>query len=284
MSARTDKSASGDFKFAKHALTKPPTIRISNPLLHISSRSIIKSFAMQKKCLYLINLIFNTIFYTLNKDSTYINSMKLIALDLETTGKNHLDDRIVSIGMVEIINNRFLGTTYYQEINPERLVDQESIEVHGLSNEKLVDKPIFQEVAKEILEFIGDNHLVIHNMAFDLAFLNTALEKINLSKIENPTVCTVEMSRSILPISRVSLDAVANYLKIMGRKTHNHNALEDAQLLAKIFIELKNLEAKQNISPLHLKKKRVSSNIRAQNKPLTVKEDRLFEVLFNKKT
>src|SRR5260370_6834498 len=110
--------------------------------------------------------------------------MREIVLDLETTGLDPLrGDRLVEIGVVEILNRMPTGQTFHGHLNPERDMPAEAFAVHGLSSEFLADKPLFAHVAGEFLEFIADAPLVIHNASFDIGFLNAELERIKRQPI-----------------------------------------------------------------------------------------------------
>ena len=126
--------------------------------------------------------------------------MREISLDTETTGFDPFTgDRIVEIGCVELINHLPTDNVYHVYLNPERVVPEDSIRIHGLTDEFLDDKPLFSEVSKDFLEFIKDSPLVIHNAEFDLRFLNFELEKIGFSKINNDIVDTLLIARKRFP-------------------------------------------------------------------------------------
>ena len=107
--------------------------------------------------------------------------MRQVILDTETTGleveKGH---RIIEIGCVELVNRRRTGNTFHRYLNPERPIDEAATEVHGLTTEMLADKPLFADIAEELLEFIGGAELVIHNAEFDAGFLDQELKLASL--------------------------------------------------------------------------------------------------------
>src|SRR6202044_3948579 len=110
--------------------------------------------------------------------------MREIVLDTETTGLDPLrGDRLVEIGCVEIFNPMPTGQTFHRHLNPQRDMPAEAFAVHGLSSEFLADKPLFDEVVEEFLEFIGDEPLVIHNASFDIGFINAELDRIKRTAI-----------------------------------------------------------------------------------------------------
>lgn len=165
---------------------------------------------------------------------------RAIILDTETTGLDPKQGhRLVEIGCIEICNYMPTGRTYQQYINPERDVPIEAYNVHGLSFDKLKKFPIFSEIAHKFVDFIGDAPLIIHNAPFDLKFLNAELQTVNLSAIDRKRViCTLELAKRTFPGARVSLDELCKKFKIDASNRTKHGALLDAELLAKVYIEL----------------------------------------------
>ncbi len=166
--------------------------------------------------------------------------MRKIVLDTETTGFDpYKGDRIVSIGCVELENNIPTGNTYYQLINPERDVPEESVKIHGLTNEILNNEPTFKEIVDEFLSFIGDCQLVIHNAAFDMKFINAELSWIDREIIPmERAIDTVLIARSKFPGARVRLDDLCKRFGIDNSKRTKHGALLDSELLAEVYLEL----------------------------------------------
>ena len=116
-----------------------------------------------------------------------------VVLDTETTGLSTADDhRIIEIGCVEIINRRLTGRNFHQYINPQREIDAGAIEVHGITNDALADKPLFADIADEFLAFVEGAELIIHNAPFDVGFLNHELGKMpdQQTRIETFVVCS----------------------------------------------------------------------------------------------
>jgi DNA polymerase-3 subunit epsilon len=102
-----------------------------------------------------------------------IFSNRLVVLDTETTGLNPQEGhRIIEIGCVELVNRRLTGKRFHVYINPERIIDAGAIEVHGITNQFLDDKPVFAGVVKDFITFIQDAELIIHNAPFDVGFIN----------------------------------------------------------------------------------------------------------------
>ena len=163
-----------------------------------------------------------------------------IVLDTETTGlEPAYGHRIVEIGAIELLNKVETGVKFHYYINPERDMPKEAYSVHGISEKFLQDKPKFQEIADEFLEFIKDSTLVIHNSAFDIKFLNHELERLNKPSLDfNSAIDTLAIARRLFPGSRVSLDALCRRFKVDNSARKFHGALLDAKLLAEIYIEM----------------------------------------------
>ena len=166
--------------------------------------------------------------------------MREISFDTETTGLNPRGgDRLVEIGGVELINHIPTGNVYHVYINPQRDMPEEAFRVHGLSEEFLSDKPLFEQIADEFLEFVADATLVIHNAAFDMGFINFELEKVGRRTIPNTQVIdTLEIARRKRPTGPNSLDALCSRYGIDNSKRVKHGALLDAEILAEVYLEL----------------------------------------------
>jgi len=169
--------------------------------------------------------------------------MRQIIIDTETTGlepaKGH---RVIEIGCVELVNRKLTGNEFHQYINPEREVEEEAIEIHGITNEFLLDKPIFSDILSEFLEFIKGAELIAHNAKFDVGFINHEIKLV--SKKNHPldkyvTVFdTLALARKKFPGQRNSLDAVCKRYKIDLSGRELHGALLDAQLLAEAYLRM----------------------------------------------
>ena len=169
--------------------------------------------------------------------------MRQIALDTETTGINTADGhRVIEIGCVEIENRRITGREYHCYLNPEREIDEGAARVHGLTLDKLRDKPLFQDVAEEFLGFIRDSELVIHNAKFDVGFLDSELSiiKHDLRSIEKHALVldTLALAREMHPGKKNSLDALCNRYMVDRSMRQVHGALIDADLLAKVYLAM----------------------------------------------
>jgi DNA polymerase III subunit epsilon len=166
--------------------------------------------------------------------------LREIVLDTETTGLDPLDgDRLVEVGCIELYNRIPTGQTFHRYINPERAMPAAAFDVHGLSAEFLKDKPRFAEIADELLAFIGEAALVIHNAAFDAAFLNSELERVAKPLIARERlVDTLLLARRKHPAGPNRLDDLCGRYGINSSRRTKHGALLDAELLAEVYIEL----------------------------------------------
>ncbi|HTT06076.1 MAG TPA: DNA polymerase III subunit epsilon [Steroidobacteraceae bacterium] len=182
--------------------------------------------------------------------------MRQIVLDTETTGLTLADGhRIIEIGCVEIVNRRHTGRHFHRYLNPEREVDAGAIAVHGLTRERLESSPPFAEIAAELLEFLGDAELIIHNAEFDLAFLDMELGRLAglaglagaggtgaAAPVSVRALCrvldTLTLARERHPGQRNNLDALCKRYGIDNTQRDLHGALLDAQLLADVYLAM----------------------------------------------
>lgn len=169
--------------------------------------------------------------------------MRQIILDTETTGLETRDGhRIIEIGCVELVERRLTGNHYHQYIHPDRIVEDEAIEIHGITNEFLVDKPKFREIAQEFLDFIKGAQLVIHNAAFDVGFINNELNLLGSQWGQVADFCTVldtlAMARKKHPGQRATLDALCKRYDINNAHRTLHGALLDSEILAEVYLAM----------------------------------------------
>jgi len=165
--------------------------------------------------------------------------MREIVLDTETTGLDPLaGHRVVEVGCIELENLVATGRSFQAYFNPEREMPQGAMDVHGLTDAFLSDKPLFAERIDDMLEFIGDAQLVIHNAQFDLGFLNAELERAGRTRLINSHIDTVSLARRKFPGQRASLDALCERLGVENSHRTKHGALLDAELLAEVYLEL----------------------------------------------
>lgn len=171
--------------------------------------------------------------------------MREIVFDTETTGLDpYQGHRLVEIGCVELVNRFATGRTFHRYINPERDMPQEAFAVHGLSIDFLRPQPLFEGIAEELLDFIGDAALIAHNATFDLNFLNAELERIKRAAISRDRLIdTLLLARRKFPGASNRLDDLCARFGIDNSRRTKHGALLDAELLAEVYVEL--VEARQ---------------------------------------
>lgn len=164
-----------------------------------------------------------------------------IILDTETTGFDPIQgDRIVEIGCIEVLNLVPSGKQLHLYINPEREVPAEAVAVHGITTEFLKDKPLFIDIAEELVEFIGDAPIVAHNAPFDIKFINWELSRCGYKPYEDAQVIdTLPMARRQAPGAPATLDALCRRYNIDNSNRTLHGALLDAELLAEVYLELR---------------------------------------------
>ncbi len=166
--------------------------------------------------------------------------MREIVWDTETTGIMPGDGhRIVEIGAVELYNRTLTGKIFHTYLDPQRAMPKDAERVHGLSSEFLSGQPIFEQVIDDFLEFIGDSPLVAHNAAFDMEFLSWEMKRAGLQPVPmSRAIDTLEISRKANPGAKHTLDALCNRYGIDLSARTKHGALLDAELLARVYIEL----------------------------------------------
>jgi DNA polymerase-3 subunit epsilon len=168
--------------------------------------------------------------------------MRQIFLDTETTGLYPAHGhRIIEIAAIEMVNRRPTNNHFHVYLNPEREIDPAAQEVHGITLEFLQDKPLFVAIAQEMISFIGDAELIIHNAPFDLGFLNSELGRIGLQPIEKSCgkiIDTLKMAKDSRPGQRNNLDALCRHFGIDNSKRTLHGALLDAELLAEVYMAM----------------------------------------------
>ena len=169
--------------------------------------------------------------------------MREIILDIETSGLEHKEGhRVIEIGCIEL-NKKEVGSHFHQYINPLKTLTPENIKIHGITNEYLEDKPLFEDIADSFLDFIKDSPVIAHNANFDIGFLNSELEKISKPVISQDRVIdTVSIARKRFPGQQVNLDALVKKLKINSLINRDHHgALKDAKILTDIYLELQGI-------------------------------------------
>ena len=169
-------------------------------------------------------------------------AMRQIVLDTETTGLSaEGGDRIIEIGCVELVARKLTGNNRHFYLNPERDSHEDALKVHGISNEFLRDKPKFGAVAGELMDYLQGAEIIIHNAAFDVAFLNKELELVGraaFGTVADRVTDTLVMAKEMYPGKRNSLDALCDRLGVDNSSRTLHGALLDAELLADVYINL----------------------------------------------
>ncbi|ATZ95508.1 MULTISPECIES: DNA polymerase III subunit epsilon [Dickeya] len=170
-----------------------------------------------------------------------------IVLDTETTGMNKLGvhyegHKIIEIGAVEVVNRRLTGRHFHVYLKPDRLVDPEAYNIHGISDEFLADKPTYGDVVDDFLDFIRGAELVIHNAAFDIGFMDYEFRLLKRDIPKTETFCTITdsllMARRLFPGKRNNLDALCDRYQIDNSKRTLHGALLDAEILAEVYLAM----------------------------------------------
>jgi len=166
--------------------------------------------------------------------------MREVVFDTETTGLDpYQGHRLVEVGCIELVNRFPTGQTFHRYLNPERDVPPEAFAIHGLSHDFLQSKPLFANIAVDLLAFISDAALIAHNAAFDLGFLNAELERVKQAPIpRDRLVDTLLLARRKYPGGSNRLDDLCARFGIDNSRRTKHGALLDAELLAEVYVEL----------------------------------------------
>jgi len=179
--------------------------------------------------------------------------MRQIVLDTETTGlETSQDHRIIEIGCVEMVNRKLTGRHYHQYINPQRNVDEGAMEVHGITDQFLADKPLFESIAADFLEFVDGADLIIHNAPFDLGFINHEIAKLpnKVAVIEKncKIIDTLALARQKHPGQKNNLDALCKRYGVDNSQRDLHGALLDAEILADVYLLMTGGQVNLNIN------------------------------------
>lgn len=164
--------------------------------------------------------------------------MREIVLDTETTGFGAEANRILEIGCVELMNKIPTGKVFHHYLNPERTIDPGSIKIHGITDDKVKDAPLFKHIAEAFLEFMADSPLIAHNAEFDVSFINAELTRADFPTLANPVIDTLAIAKQKLPGQRHNLDALCRHFNVDISARTLHGALLDAQLLTEVYVEL----------------------------------------------
>lgn len=178
--------------------------------------------------------------------------MRQIVLDTETTGLEPAEGhRIIEIGCVELDNRRHTGRRFHQYLQPDRAIDEGAVEVHGITNEFLADKPRFSDVVEDFLEFVRGAELIIHNAPFDIGFLNHELRLLGGKRGTINELCgvldTLTLARKLHPGQKNSLDALCKRYSVDNSRRELHGALLDAEILADVYLAMTGGQAKLSL-------------------------------------
>ncbi len=213
--------------------------------------------------------------------------MRQLFLDTETTGLEHaLGHRILELAAVEMIDRKLTGKHIHFYIHPERAIDAEAQNVHGISLEFLADKPKFKDIAAEFLAFIKDAELIIHNAPFDTGFLDAELKRLKLPAMTKncaKITDTLKMAREQFPGKKNNLNALCSRFEISTAERTLHGALLDSELLAEVYIAMTRgqdslMDVFNEVAPTEKKELRAASlNKRAPVKVLLADANELAE-------
>lgn len=176
-----------------------------------------------------------------------------IVLDTETTGIDPKQGhRIIEIGCVELVNRRLTGNNFHVYINPQRNSEEEAIDVHGITNEFLRDKPLFHQIAQEFFDYIKGAELVIHNAPFDIGHMDNEFSLLNQGYPKTATFCqvldTLKMARDLHPGQKNNLDALCRRYDVDNAKRTLHGALLDSEILADVYLAMTGGQVKLNLN------------------------------------
>lgn len=169
--------------------------------------------------------------------------MRQIILDTETTGlEPKQGHRVIEVGCVELINRSLTGNNIHYYLNPQRNIDEGAVAVHGLTSEFLSDKPLYEDIAEELFEYLKGAEVIIHNAAFDVGFINHEYRLMGSEHVDMASYCEItdslHMARKMFPGQRNSLDALCKRYEIDTSQRKRHGALLDAEILADVYLML----------------------------------------------
>jgi len=174
-----------------------------------------------------------------------MSALRQIVLDTETTGLEPAQGhRIIEIGAVEMVNRRLTGNRFHQYLNPDREIEAGAIEVHGITNEMLADKPRFLDIASDLLAFLRGAELIIHNAPFDTGFINAELSRVasDVPATSIESLCsvldTLKLARKMHPGQKNDLDSLCRRYSVDNSNRTLHGALLDAEILADVYLAM----------------------------------------------
>ena len=168
--------------------------------------------------------------------------MRQVFLDTETTGLKVADgDRLIEIGCIEMVDRRPTGRHLHHYVNPQRPSHPDAVRVHGITDDFLADKPLFEAIAHELLAFVHEAEVVIHNAAFDVGFIDAEFERLGLPRLADQAGAitdTLALARDLFPGKQNNLDALCKRLEVDNSQRELHGALLDAGLLAEVYLRM----------------------------------------------
>jgi DNA polymerase-3 subunit epsilon len=166
--------------------------------------------------------------------------IRSVLFDTETTGLDPMaGDRVIEVAALELVNDLPTGRHFHALVHPERPIPEEVTRIHGITLDQLEGKPLFAEIADELVEFLGDGKLVAHNAPFDFGFLNAEFSRLGLPQLDTARmVDTLALAKVRFPGLPNSLDALCRRFAIDLSERSTHNALLDCKLLAEVYVEL----------------------------------------------
>ena len=221
--------------------------------------------------------------------------MRQVILDTETTGLDPQEGhRIIEIGCIELNNRRLTDNRFHVYLNPEREIDENALEVHGLSQEFLKDKPLFRDIVDDFMNFIKETEVIIHNAPFDVGFINHELDLLDGSYKSMENYCRIEdslvIARKKHPRQRNSLDALCKRYDIDNSRRELHGALLDAEILADVYLSMtggqlslqldeeEDWDQKDSVVPLNLAQRSPFVVVRCSEEEHLAHENRLDEI------
>ncbi len=213
-----------------------------------------------------------------------IQERKLI-LDTETTGLDFDNDKIIEIGIVELKDNVLTQNYFHEYINPEKDISLPAQKIHGITNEFLIGKPKFTDIAQKFLDFIKNDTLIIHNANFDTNFINMELQNCGFNNIKNPVIDTIKLAKKEFPGQTVNLDSLCRKLSVINTRKDYHGALLDANLLSKVYLKL-TTGKQENLNLINNSLTNFSDNQDANNdkKKFSIPREKLMNLSNNDKT
>jgi DNA polymerase-3 subunit epsilon len=205
--------------------------------------------------------------------------VRQIFLDTETTGLDpNQGHRIIEIAAVEMINRQITKNQFHVYINPEREIDEAAQEVHGLTLDFLADKPLFENIVEDFINFVTDSELIIHNAPFDIGFLNMELGRIKKNTVDTfvaEITDSLKMARDLRPGQRNNLDALCRVYDVDNSKRNLHGALLDSLLLSEVYIGMtRGQEAFEiDFSDSQFIGKDLNKDVLSKLKPLMAKQE-----------